>query len=31
MFSEGELELLQKIISQGLLQALGETLLMTPS
>ena len=29
MFSEGELELLQKIISQGLLQALGETLLMT--
>ena len=29
MFSEGELELLQRIISQGLLQALGETLLMT--
>ena len=29
MFSECELELLQKIISQGLLQALGETLLMT--
>ena len=29
MFAETELELLQKIVQQGLLGALGETLLMT--
>ena len=29
MFSESELELLRKIVEQGLVQALGETLLMT--